>query len=138
MSRPGPFGHPYCLGFDEVERLVERLARGHAEAAYPPVNIEEVAQDSLRLTLAVAGFAPEQLSITLTGRELTVKGERTQMQEGRTYLHKGIATRGFQRGFLLAESLEIRGATLSNGLLRIELKRRPPTLEISQIPITLG
>ncbi len=87
MSRPGPFGHPYCLGFDEVERLVERLARGHAEA-YPPVNIEEVAQDTLRLTLAVAGFAPEQLSITLTGRELTVKGERTQLPEGRTYLHK--------------------------------------------------
>jgi HSP20 family molecular chaperone IbpA len=137
MSRPGPFGHPYCLGFDEVERLVERLARGHTEA-YPPVNIEELAQGVLRLTLAVAGFAPEQLSITLAGRELTVKGERTQLAEGRTYLHKGIATRGFQRGFLLAENLEIAGATLVNGLLRIELKRRLPNLEIRQIPITLG
>ena len=138
MSRPGPFGHPYCLGFEEVERLVERLARGHAEAASPPVNIEEIAQDGLRLTLAVAGFAPEQLSITLSGRELTVKGERTQPPEGRTYLHKGIATRGFQRGFLLAENLEVAGATLTNGLLRIELIRRPQTPEISQISITLG
>jgi len=135
MSRVGPFGHPHCLGFDEVERLVERLARADA---YPPINVEEPAEDRLRLTMAVAGFAPEQLSITLAGRELTVRGERTQPPEGRTYLHKGIATRGFQRGFLLAENLEIEGATLSNGLLRIELKRRVQTPEICQIPITLG
>jgi HSP20 family molecular chaperone IbpA len=137
MSRPGPFGHPFCLGFDDVERLVERLARGQTDA-YPPVNIEEAAEDRLRLTLAVAGFAPEQLSITLTGRELTVKGERAQPPEGRTYLHKGIATRGFQRGFLLAENLEVTAAELSNGLLRIELKRRLQNPEIRQIPITLG
>lgn len=137
MSRPGPFGHPFCLGFDDVERLAERLARGQTDA-YPPINIEEVAEDRLRLTLAVAGFAPEQLSITLTGRELTVKGERTQPAEGRTYLHKGIATRGFQRGFLLAENLEIAGAALNTGLLRIELIRRVQTHEIRQIPITLG
>ena len=137
MSRPGPFGHPHCLGFDEVERLVERLARGQTDA-YPPVNIEEVAEDRLRVTLAVAGFAPEQISITLTGRELTIKGERTQPAEGRTYLHKGIATRGFQRGFLLAENLHVESAMLTNGLLRIELKRRVETLEIRQIPITLG
>jgi HSP20 family molecular chaperone IbpA len=137
MSRPGPFGHPYCLGFDDIERLMERLARGHTDA-YPPVNIEDVAEDRLRLTLAVAGFAPAQLSITLTGRELTVKGERTQPAEGRTYLHKGIATRGFLRGFLLAENLEVETAALTNGLLRIELKRRLQTHEIRQIPITLG
>jgi HSP20 family molecular chaperone IbpA len=137
MSRPGPFGHPHCLGFDEVERLVERLARSQTDA-YPPINIEEVADGRLRLTLAVAGFVPEQLSITLTGRELTVKGERTQPPEGRTYLHKGIATRGFQRGFLLAENLEVDKAQLGNGLLRIELKRRVQTPEIRQIPITLG
>ncbi len=137
MSRLGPFGHPYCLGFDDVERLVERLARSQTDA-YPPINIEEVAECRLRLTLAVAGFAPDQLSITLTGRELTVRGERTQPPEGRTYLHKGIATRGFQRGFLLAENLEVESAMLTNGLLRIELKRRLQTPEIRQIPITLG
>jgi HSP20 family molecular chaperone IbpA len=137
MSRPGPFGHPFCLGFDEVERLVERLGRAQTDA-YPPISIEEAAEDRLRLTLAVAGFAPEQLSITLTGRELTVRGERAQPPEGRIYLHKGIATRGFQRGFLLAENLEVESASLSNGLLRIELKRRRQTHEIRQIPITLG
>lgn len=135
MSRVGPFGHPHCLGFDEIERLVERLARADA---YPPINVEEAAEDRLRLTLAVAGFAPEHLSITLTGRELTVRGERTQPPEDRTYLHKGIATRGFQRGFLLADNLEVESATLTNGLLRIELRRRPQTPEIRQIPITLG
>jgi HSP20 family molecular chaperone IbpA len=123
------------LGFDEIERMVERLARADA---YPPINIEEVAEDRLRLTLAVAGFAPEQLSITLAGRELTVRGERAQPAEGRTYLHKGIATRAFQRGFLLAENLEVETATLTNGLLRIEMKRRVQTPEIRQIPITLG
>lgn len=137
MSRPGPFGHPFCLGFDEVERLVERLGRAQTDA-YPPISIEEAAEDRLRLTLAVAGFLPEQLSITLTGRELTVRGERTQPAEGRIYLHKGIATRGFQRGFLLAENLEVESAFLNNGLLRIELKRRRQTHEIRQIPITLG
>ena len=135
MSRVGPFGHPHCLGFDEIERLVERLARADA---FPPINIEDVADDRLRLTLAVAGFAPEQLSITLTGRELSVRGERAQPQEGRAYLHKGIAQRGFQRGFLLAENLEVESATLINGLLRIELKRRVQNPEIRQIPITLG
>lgn len=135
MSRPGPFGHPHCLGFDEVERFIERLARADA---YPPINIEQPAEDRLRLTLAVAGFAPEQLSITLSGRELSVRGERAQPAEDRTYLHKGIATRGFQRGFLLAEHLEIESATLTNGLLRIEMKRRVQTPEIRQIPITLG
>ncbi len=135
MSRVGPFGHPHCLGFDEVERLVERLARADA---YPPINVEEPAEDRLRLTLAVAGFAPEQLSITLTGRELAVRGERTQPPEGRTYLHKGIATRAFQRGFLLAENLEVESATLTNGLLRIEMKRCVLTPKIRQIPITLG
>ncbi len=137
MSRPGPFGHPFCVGFDDVERLVERLARSQTDA-YPPLNIEEPAEGRIRLTLAVAGFAPDQLAITLTGRELTVRGERTQLAEGRTYLHKGIATRGFQRGFLLAENLEVEGAQLTNGLLRIELKRCLPNLEIRQIPITLG
>lgn len=135
MSRVGPFGHPHCLGFDDIERLVERLARADA---FPPINIEDVADDRMRLTLAVAGFAPEQLSITLTGRELSVRGERAQPQEGRAYLHKGIAQRGFQRGFLLAENLEVESATLINGLLRIELKRRVQNPEIRQIPITLG
>ena len=137
MSRPGPFGSAYCLGFDEVERLLERLAKGSSEA-YPPVNVEEPQEGLLRITLAVAGFAPEQLSVTLTGRELTIKGERPQQDESRLFLHKGIAARGFQRSFVLADGLEVDNAVLANGLLRIELKRFRPTPQIRQIPITLA
>lgn len=136
MSRPGPFGSPYCLGFDDVERILERLAKSAPEA-YPPLNVEEVEEGRLRVTLAVAGFAPEQLTLTLTDRELAVKGERPQTADGRVFLHKGIAARGFQRTFILADGWEIDGARLSNGLLKIELKRVRPTPQIRQIPITL-
>jgi HSP20 family molecular chaperone IbpA len=136
MSRPGPFGHPYCLGFDEVERLLERLARGQTDA-YPPMNIEQPAEGRLSLTLAVAGFAPEQLTVTLQDRELVVKGARATPSEERTFLHKGIANRGFQRSFVLADGLEVEGAKLANGLLRIDLRHRRQSLEIRQIQITL-
>lgn len=137
MSRPGPFGNAYCLGFDEIERVLERMAK-LATDAYPPVNIDEPAEGALRITLAVAGFAPEQLCVTLTGRELTIKGERPQPGETRVFLHKGIAARGFLRSFVLAEGLEIDGAQLSNGLLRIDLKRVRQNHQIRQIPITLA
>jgi HSP20 family molecular chaperone IbpA len=137
MSRPGPFGNAFCLGFDEIERTVERMARTSSEG-YPPVNVEEPSEDRISIVLAVAGFPPEQLLVTLTDRELTIKGERPQTDESRVYLHKGIAARGFQRSFVLAEGLEIEGARLSNGLLRIDLKRFRPIPQIRQIPITLG
>jgi HSP20 family molecular chaperone IbpA len=137
MSRPGPFGNAYCLGFDEVERAVERIAKASSEA-YPPVNIEEPGEDRLRITLAVAGFAPEQLTVTLIDRELTIKGERPPPDETKVYLHKGIAARAFHRSFILAEGLEIEAARLGNGLLRIDLKRSRPTPQIRQIPITMG
>lgn len=136
MSRPGPFGNPYCLGFDDVERILERLAKSAPEA-YPPLNVEEIEDGRLRVTLAVAGFSPEQLTIMLTDRELAVRGERPAQAEGRSYLHKGIAARGFQRSFILAEGWEVDGARLSNGLLKIELKRVRPAPQIRQIPITL-
>jgi HSP20 family molecular chaperone IbpA len=137
MSRPGPFGNAYCLGFDEIERVLERMAKVSTEA-YPPLNIEEPAEGVLRITLAVAGFAPEQLSVALTGRELTIKGERPQPGDTRVFLHKGIAARGFLRSFVLAEGLEVEGANLSNGLLRIDLRRVRQTHQIRQIPITLA
>ncbi len=137
MSRPGPFGNAYFLGFDEIERVLERMAKVSTDA-YPPVNIEEPVEGALRITLAVAGFAPEQLSVTLTGRELTIKGERPQPGDTRVFLHKGIAARGFLRSFVLAEGLEVEGAQLSNGLLRIELKRVRQNHQIRQIPITLA
>lgn len=136
MSRPGPFGNPYCLGFDEVERALERAAKGSAET-YPPLNVEEPAQGRLRITMAVAGFPPEHLSVTLSDCELTVKGERPQQDETRVFLHKGVAARGFQRCFVLAGGLEVESALLGNGLLRIELKRVRRTPQIRQIPITM-
>jgi HSP20 family molecular chaperone IbpA len=135
MSRPGPFGNPYCLGFDGVERVLERLAKTAPES-YPPLNIEEPAEGHLRVTLAVAGFAPENLSLTLADRELIVKGERPQASDDRVFLHKGIAARGFHRAFILAEGWEVEGAHLHNGLLRIELKRVRQTPQIRHIPIT--
>ena len=137
MSRAGPFGAPYCLGFDDIERVLERLAKGTAES-FPPLNVEEPAAGQLRVTLAVAGFAPEQLSATLSGRELIVRGEKPHGTEGegRLFLHKGIAARGFQRSFVVADGWEVGKAQLSNGLLTIELKRLPVTSQIRQIPIT--
>ena len=137
MSRPGPFGNAYCLGFDEIERVLERMAKVSTDA-YPPVNIEEPVEGALRITLAVAGFEPGQLAVTLTGRELTIKGERPQPGDTRVFLHKGIAARGFLRSFVLAEGLEVDGALLSNGLLRIDLKRVRQNHQIRQIPITLA
>jgi len=137
MSRPGSFGSPFCLGFEEVERLIERIAKTSSEA-YPPVNIEEPGEDRLRLTLAVAGFAPDSLSVTLSDRELVVRGERPQPVGDRVFLHKGIAARGFQRSFVLADGWEVERANLANGLLSIELKRIRLTQQIRQISITLG
>lgn len=138
MSRPPSFASPYCLGFDDVERMLERVAKAATES-YPPVNIEEPREGALRITLAVAGFSPENLSVSLCGRELTVKGERPRPEDdARVLLHKGIAARGFQRSFVLAHGLEIDGARLDNGLLRIELKRVVETPQIRQIPITIG
>lgn len=137
MSRPGFLASPFFLGFDEIERLLERAAKNSPEA-YPPLNIEEPVEGTLRITLAVAGFAPDQLSVTVCNRELAVKGERPAPVEGRVYLHKGIAARGFLRSFALAQDLEVQGANLSNGLLQIELKRVRQNHEIRQIPITTG
>ena len=137
MSRPGSFGNPFCLGFEEFERQIERIAKTSSEA-YPPVNIEEPEQGRLRLTLAVAGFAPESLSVTLSDRELSVRGERPQPAGDRVFLHKGIAARGFLRSFVLADGWEVEGANLANGLLSIELKRIRLTQQIRQISITLG
>jgi HSP20 family molecular chaperone IbpA len=137
MSRPGAFGTPYGLGFDDVERALERAAKNASES-YPPLNVEEPAEGQLRVTLAVAGFAPEHLHVTLNGRELTVRGEKPQGTEGdpRVFLHKGIAARGFQRSFVLADGWEVLQAALANGLLTVELRRVLATPQIRQIPIT--
>ena len=137
MSRPNFPASPFFLGFEEIERLLELVARNSPEA-FPPLNIEQLPDDVFRITLAVAGYTAEQLKATICDRELIVKGERPQAAGEKTYLHKGIATRAFTKNFALASDLEVKTATLANGLLRIELQRVRRTHEIRQIPITIG
>ena len=128
--------HPFLLGFDQLERLVERTAK--TENGYPPYNIENVSDNAFRITLAVAGFADEDLSITLEDRQLVVRGRQVADDDTRVFLHRGIASRQFQRTFLLAEGVEVSGAALTNGLLHIELARSVPESVVQTIRIDKG
>lgn len=127
--------HPYLLGFDQVERLAERAAKG-AEG-YPPYNIESLEAEGFRITLAVAGFAEDDLAITMEDRQLVIRGRQSDEAQGsRVFLHRGIAARAFQRSFVLAEGVEVTGARLENGLLHIDLRRRLPDQIVQTIPIS--
>lgn len=128
--------HPFLLGFDQLERLVERTAK--TENGYPPYNIEHVSENSFRITLAVAGFAEDDLSITVEDRQLVVRGRQGTESEDRIFLHRGIASRQFQRTFLLADGVEVSGAGLSNGLLDIDLSRSVPETVVQTIKIGKG
>ena len=128
--------HPYLLGFDQLERLAERAAKG-AEG-YPPYNIEATGEAKLRITLAVAGFSMEDLAITQEDNQLVIRGRQKDDSEGRVFIHRGIAARQFQRGFMLAEGIEVKGATLDNGLLSIELERPPQETRVRSIAIEPG
>lgn len=138
MSRPSPFGHPFLLGFDEIEQALERVAKTSADG-YPPYNIERVAKSAgeperLRIMLAVAGFAPEQLEVTIEENQLVVRGRQGDERE-RLFLHRGIAARQFQRTFLLAEGMHVLGAGLADGLLSIDLARPEAARTIRRIEI---
>lgn len=126
--------HPYLLGFDQLERLAERAAKG-AEG-YPPYNIEHVAPDAFRITLAVAGFSEDDLAITVEDRQLVIRGRQDEADGDRVFLHRGIAARAFQRSFVLAEGVEVTKAGLENGLLQIELRRRPAQQIVQTIQIS--
>ncbi|HMQ93346.1 MAG TPA: Hsp20 family protein [Amaricoccus sp.] len=126
--------HPYLLGFEQLDRLVERTAKAGSDG-YPPCNILQTAEGAYRITLAVAGFARDDLEITLEANQLTVRGGQSEEAEGRVYLHRGIAARQFQRSFVLADGVEVTGAGLENGLLNIELRRNPPEAIVRTIPI---
>ena len=128
--------HPFLLGFDQLERLVERTAK--TENGYPPYNIEHVSENAFRITLAVAGFAEEDLSITVEDRQLVVRGKQDASEDERVFLHRGIASRQFQRTFLLADSVEVSGAALANGLLHIDLSRSVPESVVRTISIGKG
>ena len=126
MSRQSPFGHPFLVGFDEIEQALDRVAKA-ASDGYPPYNIERLARVSnvperLRITLAVAGFSRDQLEVILEENQLVIRGRQVD-DKSRHFLHRGIAARQFQRSFLLAEGMEVLGADLSNGLLSIDLAR---------------
>ena len=135
MSRPTLGGHPYLLGFDQIERLAERAAKG-AEG-YPPYNIEQRDSAGFRITLAVAGFSDDDLAVTMEDRQLVIRGRQAdEAAEGRVFLHRGIAARAFQRSFVLAEGIEVIAARLEHGLLHIDLQRRPAEQIVQTIPIS--
>lgn len=129
--------HPFLLGFDELERLVERTAKSGNDG-YPPYNIEQIRDNAFRITLAVAGFAEEDLSITLEDKQLVIRGRQTEENEGRVFLHRGIAARQFQRSFVLADGVEVAGATMENGLLHVDMKRSVPETVVQTIQIRKG
>lgn len=126
--------HPFLLGFEQLDRLVERTARAGNEG-YPPYNIEAVEDGAWRITLAVAGFAENDLTITLESNQLVVRGRQVDDTPERVFLHRGIAARQFQRSFVLADGVEVTGAALENGLLHLELSRTEPEAVVRAIPI---
>jgi len=133
MSRLTVFNSPLLLGFDHFERVLDRVTKAQADG-YPPYNVEQTGEHALRLTLAVAGFALEDLSLLVEDNQLIVRGK--QKEEGeRVYLHRGIAARQFQRAFVLAEGIEVQGAWLDNGLLHIDLVRPQPESRVRKIEI---
>ncbi len=133
MSRLSLFNSPLLLGFDQFERTLDRISKSGSEG-YPPYNIEQVSEDSLRITLAVAGFGLDDLEIQIEDNQLTIRGKQTE-DESRVYLHRGIAARQFQRSFVLAEGIEVMGAGLDNGLLSIDLRRPKVEPQIRTVPI---
>ncbi len=136
MTRMSLLSSPLLLGFDEMERLIDRVGKG--SDGYPPYNIERVAAEAgselLRITLAVAGFKREQLEITLEDKQLVIRG-RQEDDKSREYIHRGIAARLFGKTFVLADGIEVKSAELSNGLLCIDLVRREPDRLVRRIEI---
>jgi len=137
MSRVPSLSSPFLLGFDEIERALDRVAK--AADGYPPYNIERIPREDgyperLRITLAVAGFTRDQLDVSIEESQLLIRG-RQQDDKAKQYLHRGIAARQFQRTFVLADGMEVLGADLKNGLLSIDLARPTPERVIKSIKI---
>jgi HSP20 family molecular chaperone IbpA len=126
--------HPFLLGFDQLERLVERAAKTGNDG-YPPYNIEQTSDRSFRITLAVAGFREEDLSITLEDRQLVIRGRQADDANDRVFLHRGIAARQFQRSFVLADGVDVGEAVMENGLLHVDLTRQVPETVVQTVRI---
>lgn len=133
MTRQSYFNSPLLLGFDQIERVLDQVAK-HPQEGYPPYNIEQFDDGGLRITLAVAGFGKEDLSVTVEDNQLVIRGKTSDGEE-RTYLYRGIAGRQFQRSFVLADGIEVGGADLENGLLHVDLARPQPAKQVKTIEI---
>ena len=136
MSRISLFNSPLLLGFDHFERALDRVSKISADG-YPPYNVEQTGDHSLRITLAVAGFTMNDLSVRVEDNQLVIRGKQVDDKE-RVYLHRGIAARQFQRSFVLAEGIEVAGASLDNGLLHIDLVRPEQQSRVRTIEIKSG
>jgi HSP20 family molecular chaperone IbpA len=134
MSRLSLFNSPLLLGFEHFERALDRVNKGSSDG-YPPYNIEQLGDNELRITLAVAGFTMADLGITIEDNQLVIRGKQVDDDGQRVYLHRGIAARQFQRSFVLAEGIEVRGAWLDNGLLHLDLVRPPIEARVRSVPI---
>jgi HSP20 family molecular chaperone IbpA len=135
MTRMTFASHPYLLGFEQLDRLVERTAKNGD--GYPPFNIEQRGENAYRITLAVAGFREGDLAVTVEDRQLMIRGRQgEEAEEARVFLHRGIATRQFQRAFVLADGVEVTGAQLDCGLLHVDLERIAPENIVKTIAIT--
>ncbi|MBL4812168.1 MAG: Hsp20 family protein [Rhodobacteraceae bacterium] len=138
MTKLSLGAHPYLLGFEQLERLVERTAKSAGDG-YPPYNIEQTSDRSYRITLAVAGFREEDLAITLEDCSLVVRGRQNDEPDTRVFLHRGIAARQFQRSFVLADGVDVGEANMENGLLHIDLSRAASETVVQTIRInTVG
>jgi HSP20 family molecular chaperone IbpA len=143
MTRTVLFDSPFLLGFEHTRNLIERAAKAAAES-YPPYNVEDRGDGGIRITLAVAGFAPDQLEVTVEDRQLVVVGRRDAPKQGAaqrsedSFLHRGIAARGFIRSFVLADGMVVEGALLEHGLLHIDLARPEPEKRVVKVPIRTG
>tara|TARA_E500000305_G_scaffold109900_1_gene116162 strand:+ start:7243 stop:7698 length:456 start_codon:yes stop_codon:yes gene_type:complete len=130
------FNSPLLLGFDHFERTLDRISKSTADG-YPPYNIEQTSSDGLRITLAVAGFGSDELSVQIEDNQLVIRGRQVE-EDDRIYLHRGIAARQFLRTFVLAEGIEVETADLDNGLLHIDLRRPMPEVKVQTIEINAG
>lgn len=140
MNRTLYFDSPFLLGFEHTRGLIERAAKAAGEG-YPPYNVEDIGDGAVRITLAVAGFTPDQLEVSVEGNQLSVAGKRdadTPGEADKAFLHRGIAARGFIRAFVLADGMEVEGALLEHGLLHIDVRRPEPARVIKRIPIRTG
>lgn len=137
MTKLSLGAYPHMLGFEQLERLLERAAKSGNEG-YPPFNIEQTSQRSYRITLAVAGFAENDLSITVEDRQLVIRGRQSDDGAERVFLHRGIASRQFQRSFVLAEGVDVGDAIMENGLLHIDLTQVLPETVVKTVKIKKG